>query len=59
MRGPLEERKLASAMQQAEVPGPKGPIKVNFVTAQFETAFENLIASPIVTGQAIRTNERR
>lgn len=45
VRGPLgalKERKLASAMQQTEVSGPKGTIKGNFVVAQFETAFENL-----------------
>lgn len=45
VRGPLgalKERKLASALQQTEVPGPKGTIKGNFVIAQFETAFENL-----------------
>ncbi len=40
--GALKERKLASAMQQTEVPTPKGPIKGNFVIAQFETSFENL-----------------
>jgi len=40
--GALKERKLASALQQTEVPTPKGPIKGNFVIAQFETSFENL-----------------
>ncbi|GAT31710.1 signal transducer regulating beta-lactamase production [Terrimicrobium sacchariphilum] len=40
--GELKERKLASALQQTEVPGPKGTIKGNFVIAQFESSFENL-----------------
>lgn len=40
--GAMKERKLASALQQTEVPGPKGAIKGNFVIAQFETSFENL-----------------
>jgi hypothetical protein len=40
--GALKERKLASALQQTEVPGPKGTIKGNFVIAQFESSFENL-----------------
>lgn len=40
--GKCTSRSLLSAFQQTEVPTPKGPLKGDFVIAQFETSFENL-----------------
>jgi Protein of unknown function (DUF4019) len=45
VRSPLGKclsRTLASALEQTEVPTPKGPLKGDFVIAQFDTSFENL-----------------
>jgi beta-lactamase regulating signal transducer with metallopeptidase domain len=40
--GKCTDRKLASALEQTEVPGPTGPIKGDFIVAQFNSSFENL-----------------
>jgi hypothetical protein len=40
--GKCRERKLASAMEQTEVPSPAGTQKGDFVIAQFNSSFENL-----------------
>lgn len=40
--GKCTARKLASSLHQAEVPGPTGPQKGDFVIAQFNSSFENL-----------------
>lgn len=41
--GAVESRKLASAMEQSQIPAPDGTIvKGDFVIAQFNTAFKNL-----------------
>jgi hypothetical protein len=41
--GKLESRKLASALEQSQIPSPDGTIvKGDFVIAQFDTAFKNL-----------------
>ena len=40
--GKCSGRSVASALHQMEVPGPTGPIKGDFVVAQFNTSFANL-----------------
>jgi Protein of unknown function (DUF4019) len=40
--GKCNDRKLASALHQTEVPGPSGTIKGDFIVAQFDSSFENL-----------------
>lgn len=41
--GKLESRKLASALEQSQIPAPDGTIvKGDFVIAQFNTSFKNL-----------------
>jgi beta-lactamase regulating signal transducer with metallopeptidase domain len=40
--GKCTARKLASSLHQTEVPGPTGPLKGDFVVAQFNSSFDNL-----------------